>query len=1440
MTPQTPSPSPGTVPANHDLVARLLPAWLTRASVQGRAEYQQALSLSHASQARVRSLMNTVKPPATFAAERLATALRSRFNQDVDLNDTQWVRFEYSYGIDRRVTSVRRQTLLEVAMANFGPEESEPGAYDSDTLLVPVRALKLEVGPRLAWRLDRSQVLSITPEQFARACREIDLGQAYQEHVQQVFHTDESNAGSARERLEASFRSDLKAQMARSLLRGDITAQCEQVLQQLLRGPSSDVSWNGTPVVVSGVRALVTWFRSGTVLSGMFVVQASASADAACVVYLPGDPDSPLKQYTSVQAFADALREKLRRPGYADYFARFICEADRHGFFERLNDTLRPEAFSLWTPKGRVDDPNADIGVRLEPRVGGVVERLYEDALGMLVANARTFVVPTAEVDRAAREARLLKYLEWGTTLLNASAFFVPGIGVLMAAVGTAQLLGEVFVGIDDWEHGQTQEALDHLFSVAENAALIAATSAAEITLARSPFVEGMLPVVDRHGATRLCNLKLTDFASPEPLPVHLQPDPAGQYRQGADRYIKLDGIAYRQSEDVELGRWYLEHPDPQRGLRVALEHNGEGAWRAAHEDPTKWNVEQAMSRLGPVFEGFTPGTLQRIRQVTGISAAQIRQIHVQGLPLPATLRLVAADVRAAQGMKSQPHEWPAEHAAAALRRDFPRLPWELGEALYRQANAQERLQLTQRQRVPLRLALKAHEGIREANLNRAIGGLVWPSMANPATARLRQGLLDLLPERERAAATAQRIIQLALADRERAARLIGQRRMPAFNGPERLDDGRIGYRLSGRGRPAQAPALPHMAADLEQARHEAEGARLEAVLNQWALQPATVADENGNPVPVDPAHRTLAAQRLRDAWHRQAPLAEGLAGDPPQYFLDLSELRVGALPALTVDFSHVSYITLEGAGLESLPTGFLLNFPTLTVLDLQGNLLSEIPAEVAALPYLESLTLEHNRLRASPTMFDALRGLDRLQALVLRNNPMRLPAPAVQALSDLTSLRYLVLSGTDTVAMAEHLPTLARLTQLENLWLSDNNLRLTPAAMQALCSLPLLDYLDLSGNPLGEHLDLAGLPVIGALNLRACGLTQWPRGLTQLMSREPLTLRRVALDNNAIVDVPSLTELAFFQEEPQVATPLIISYAGLSELSVRRLQAVGVSFKYLDILAAAASPERLQRLRDLRAHPGSTRFIQLLDRLGETADQVLVPDNLASRAWAVIDAAAQSPVLRDELFLLAQRPDACGDQVIALFNDLEAQLLFARANDATLDGPQRATELLATSRSLFRLNQVESLARAEAQRRVQARQIEPDEFEEVEVLLAYRIGLAQRLELPNQPHGMLFANIEPVTAQQLDAAAQQVHQAETREALLEWHMVQDYWLGYLRRAFAERLSQTLAPFVARQQALEAAPYDDGYDERLVALQVERHAAEASLLRALTEHAMDG
>ncbi len=51
----------------------------------------------------------------------------------------------------------------------------------------------------------------------------------------------------------------------------------------------------------------------------------------------------------------------------------------------------------------------------------------YEFHLARVKSNARLLAVPTAEVDHAAWNTRLKHFAEWGLTVLNVAAFFVPG-----------------------------------------------------------------------------------------------------------------------------------------------------------------------------------------------------------------------------------------------------------------------------------------------------------------------------------------------------------------------------------------------------------------------------------------------------------------------------------------------------------------------------------------------------------------------------------------------------------------------------------------------------------------------------------------------------------------------------------------------------------------------------------------------------------------------------------------------------------------------------------------------------------------------------------------------------------------------------------------------------------------------------------------------------
>jgi hypothetical protein len=1457
-----PSVRVSDTPTHFHVIANHVPDWLRAADPKAVQAYATALRQSRASQATAQYLASDFIEPAEFARSRLQAAFDAAFApaHGVDVARAEWVEFDRGSAIMGRPLSVRRRTLLEAAMANFSEDEASPGYFDSATVLLQPDALQLRLnehakGWSYAWHYQAKDTLAVSPDQFARLCRELDLGHAYQQHFNGVFKPTASRSQWVTRAFLANVRAELVVQAQQALLRGHLDAVAYSVVEQVLVDKPGEVKWQGQSVILCDLRALVTWVHGGTTLHGLVCIQTSTQSSAPCIVYMPGAADGALKQYPSFDAFSTELRSKLRDGAFQRYFAQFVAEPDRREFFLRLNNALRPQRMSWGVAQGPMDDPDADIGLRRTPHTGPLVPGLHAAMLARHAADARYFIVATADIDAAERQARWLHYLEQGVTLLNVAALSVPALGVLMAAAATVQLLGELFVGMDDWTHGQTEEAAAHFFDVAANLALVGATAAAGVALARSPFVAGMLPVVDRAGRTCLWPTTLEAFAAREPLPETVVPNAQWQYAHGGSNYIKHEGRFYRQSYDVKTATWYIEHPAADVDYRLALAHNGEGAWRADHEDPERWTAIQALRRFGPALEGLDDAALQRVRQVSGISGRQLRHLHRSGGKLPALIKACIDDLRAEQTVLGLPVNervaalarlrevapvLAARHPATPLLRDFPSLPQVVAEEIAASASDRERTQLVTASQVPLRLASQARSSLWEVQLNRAILGLT--GAGNGQTAALRKGLMAGMSEQQQRTLLPHKLLAMAVRDRPRAAWLIGQRRPRTFLAPERVAGDRWGYRLSGRGgrggegQDERVQPTQPLSAARQQARID-EGRRLDTSLGRWAQEDTPTPGADGQAIAVVSADRELARQRIMAAWRGEAPLALDDAGELSQV-LDLSELRIGTLPVLEGDFSRVRYLSLEQCGLTELTPGFLEMFPHLEHLELQSNHLTRIPPGITALGELQMIALDDNRLQASPTMFDEVASLPSLEALVLRDNPMQLPEAAVQRLANLSSLRYLALDNTDGQAMAEHLPILARMPNLESLWLGRNGMTLTPEAMQALGRLRSLDYLNLSGNPLGAHLDLSLLEDIGALGLRDCQLQEWPSGLTALMDRQPMRLRWVELDDNPIVEIPPLHALAFFRGEPRVPRPLSLSFAHLNAVAVSRLQAVGVVFDYLQILTQSADVEAAARLAGLRAMPGSERFVQILGRLSDTADYRTVPASLAERAWRVIDAAAASPSLREQLFAIAQRPETCGDQVMALFADLEQQQMYHQAADPALDGPQRSGQLLGLSRSLYRLDRVDSLALADVRARAAARDIDVDEMEEVEVLLAYRIGLSARLGLLNQPHGLLFGAIEPVTPAQLDAVASQVLQQESDATLLEWHMSQAYWLDYLRREHRVRLDAARAPWLERQAQLQARDYDSTYDETLVSLQVELQAAEMTVLRALTQEAM--
>ena len=172
----------------------------------------------------------------------------------------------------------------------------------------------------------------------------------------------------------------------------------------------------------------------------------------------------------------------------------------------------------------------------------------------------------------------------------------------------------------------------------------------------------------------------------------------------------------------------------------------------------------------------------------------------------------------------------------------------------------------------------------------------------------------------------------------------------------------------------------------------------------------------------------------------------------------------------------HQRELSLVGAGLERLPEGLWDLSESLEVLDLSGNLLSELPEDFARLSRLRVLFLSQNRFEVVP---EVLARLPELEMIGFKGNRIAHLPP--RALPPRT--RWLILTDN----LLEELPeSLGNLPRLQKLMLAGNRLRRLPASLSrlgnlelvrlaanrldefpdSLLSLPRLAWLALSGNP--------------------------------------------------------------------------------------------------------------------------------------------------------------------------------------------------------------------------------------------------------------------------------------------------------------------------------------------------------------------------------------
>lgn len=1100
--------------------------WFANAAPDLRqAVHASQARLMHA-QAALACSLKGLKQITEFAEPMLQGRLAEQ-GFHAPLRNTQLLRVERSWhwSVLRYLYRHRRDNLLQAALQNFADDEAftpESAIALSDNIQVtPILVngsfpLGMQVPvARVALKSEQYQVerLPLAPAAFATLCRDLDLGNAYQAHLEEHFARPATRALAIRVQKD---RLRLAADLAylRHLLDGNTRDQVEQLLQG---------------------GAVKCWQLAlfGTALHEVMLIDAGS---AGLALYLPGH-DPALRQCNNLDAVHDTLATLLLEPEARQAFTAYIRQDERTHFLDLLQQNLDATGSTAydrqWQRTAQADLRPTRVAITAEPF--GHYQDLH---LARLKLEASLLAVPTATADANARARRLEEWESLGLDALNIAAFFIPGVGTLMLAVTACQLLGEAFEGYEAWHEGDRHLALRHLEAVGLNLAVIGGFVVAGKVIPKlfnSPLMEHLQQVRGNDGRYRLWNEDLTPYRSTVTLPENLQPNALGQYLYEGRHFIRMDGQLFEQRFDNDLQQWRAIHPEKPDAWQPPLAHNAQGAWRGQHEQPGQWPFAKLVRRLGEAYAAYTPEQLAQAGRLCGIDAARLRRVHLEGQPTPPLLldalqRMAAQAEVEALADKAPPGLFerlyngsaPTTPSTQKLLDAYPRLSPALARRLLAPLGEAELLAWQQHGQLPTQVRQSLEQVHSELPLVRALEGVLQPARTSSDSERLLFSALDAMPDWPEDLR-----LELHGASPE-GPRLehVGSDQATTLR---RVIKSAEGYEIDRGERPAPAPRDPDLCRALEQALPRSQR-------NMLGIPTADGSSLRQRVLGWVDNHRETLAQRLWGDWALlRKPMGRLLGGrplapEPPQPRLVGS--LAGAYRRLFPDATDQEFENWLGSD-EDNPYVDDIRSPTQRLRALQQRLntlrrdLQEWARPDPQHPHQRHLAIRPilNARRRLSTV--ALEGGGRMHSLDLSG--LELDNQALTSLAlpdDFTHVEHLSLSNNRSLSQLpaefyERFPnlkrllltdcrfdTMPRLGRPEHLtWLDLEGNRITwdAQAQHALNRCSGLAVLDLSGNPLLQAPDLRELAYLKTLFLNDCALRELPQGLDRMV--EPIIL---------------------------------------------------------------------------------------------------------------------------------------------------------------------------------------------------------------------------------------------------------------------------------------------------------------------------------------------
>lgn len=702
----------------------VIPAWYRQASSQQRQALDSSFRNSVLAQSALDKTMSPLKDIDAFARPLLTQALQERCKVTVDVDKTFLsLRRSLTMGIfsvEIGSFEVLNLTMLQAALHNFEIRECLPGAFHDSSGFEEETTTAGTFTP---------VTVNLTVMEFLRLCRHLDLGAKYQAYLKAFFHTaDPDLAKTLRTQFIASQKAAMRAAAEQALLTKDIRPEEHAMIVSVIDGEKHPE--------VSGRQV---WFHDLSLmrhrLTGCvaFAIGQRRRAPEAVIVYVPNDPEHPLKRYTGTQmeetfkrrlTARDTQAEQSAGPTpYQQFISQFLDYDQRPYYFSQfvresadsppniISSPWRrvPAAFGMlsafvdfkelppeYPPMEPEPDPYIAVSIMAHNERDPWAEnsdlwaRLYTQHCEKVLADARSHAVSSSDIDAKVRDAKLAALLQVGLLVLNLVSMFVPVLGEVMLAIMAGQLLYETFEGALEWSEGDKHAAKAHLIDVAENLALLGVMSAAGAGLRKlgavkpEPVIEDLHPVTLPNGETRLWNPDLSSYQQDISLSDATGPDQSGRYQLDGKTYLRQGEKVYELIVDPSAAQWRIKHPAEPNAYQPVLQHNGQGAWRHTLEQPMSWNRLTLLRRMGHVTDGLSDEMLLTLADVSGVSENSLRKMHLDHASAPPelrdALRLFKADAQAVQMIEQLRGATPIDDRyllALPLVTQMPRWPYD-------------------------------------------------------------------------------------------------------------------------------------------------------------------------------------------------------------------------------------------------------------------------------------------------------------------------------------------------------------------------------------------------------------------------------------------------------------------------------------------------------------------------------------------------------------------------------------------------------------------------------------------------------------------------------------------------------------------------------------------------------------------------------------------